>query len=140
MVQERWGERGVGEGGWGRGEDFIVFKSDMRNAFNIVFRQPLSIALGIMVLWVPDIIVAPHYGNSFQSLECNKVIPLVPCYSHLSSHKLVSSIEVDDVSFKRTLSDLKKINKSKDTEACARLGGVTLARRIISQKFPHTCA
>ena len=54
-------------------EDFVVFKIDMQNAFNLVSRQavldecatsfPEHLPMGYMVLWYTPLFVAPAWSS-----------------------------------------------------------------------------
>ena len=56
-------------------EDFVFFKVDMQNAFNVVSRQavldecstffPELLTMGILVLWVPPPALAPTWPDHF---------------------------------------------------------------------------
>ena len=59
-IEEHWG-----------GEDFVVLKTDMRNAFNLISRQALlsecslSPSMGKLVLWFTALSVAPPRSSHF---------------------------------------------------------------------------
>ena len=78
-------------------EDFVVFKIDIHNAFNLVSRQAL---LDECATFFPELLpwVTWCYGTHFhQSLECSRVIPLVHCFFlRMVLQRLISSIDADD--------------------------------------------
>ena len=59
-IEEHWGD-----------DNFVAFKVDMRNVFNVVSRQAVVdkcatfSAMGILVLWVTSFVMAPARSNQF---------------------------------------------------------------------------
>ena len=83
-------------------EDFVVFKVDMQNAFNLVsvldecatsFPELLP---GYMVLWYTPPFVAPAWSSFVAETGVQQGDPLGPLLFSLVLQRLISSIDADD--------------------------------------------
>ena len=89
-------------------EEFVFFKVDMQNAFNVVSRQAILdecvTYFSELIPWVfgamgPTPCYGTHLVRSVLNMECSKVTPLGPLLFALVLHKLVASLEADDECF-----------------------------------------
>ena len=94
-IEEHWG-----------GEDFVVLKTDMRNAFNLISRQAFlsecSLFLPELLPWASWCYVSQPYvwhplGHLTSESGVQQGDPLGPLFFSLVLHKVIVAIDADDV-------------------------------------------